>query len=114
VFHISAAISDEALREAGAPLDYRVDFRLPTPSTTWLQNAEQIVRTASQARQVFERVMQLFPAAHAWHFFYAGPAPLAVAIAQQINPTMYPPIQLYEYRHKETPKYQPSIRLGMN
>jgi SMODS-associated and fused to various effectors sensor domain len=37
---------------------------------------------------------------------------LAVAIGQQLNPMMYPPDQLYEYRHKETPKYNPSIRLG--
>jgi len=46
--------------------------------------------------------MHLAPEAVEWHIFYAGPAPLAVSIGQQLNPTMYPPIQLYEYRHKET------------
>jgi hypothetical protein len=53
----------------------------------------------------------LAPDAAEWHLFYAGPAPLAVAIGQLLNPTMYPAIQLYEYRHKESPRYKPSIRL---
>jgi hypothetical protein len=56
--------------------------------------------------------MQVFPRARLWHLFYAGPAPVAVAVGQQINPTMYPPVQLYEYRHKENPRYRSSIRLG--
>jgi hypothetical protein len=56
--------------------------------------------------------MQLVPDAAEWHLFFAGPAPLAVAIGQQLNPTMYPTIQLYEYRYKESLKYKPSIRLG--
>jgi hypothetical protein len=57
------------------------------------------------------RALRPAPDVLEWHFFYAGPAPLAVAIGQQINPTMYPAVQLYEYRHKESPKYRPSIRL---
>jgi hypothetical protein len=53
---------------------------------------------------------RLAPDAAERHIFYTGrPAPLA--IGQQLNPTMYPAIQLYEYRHKETPKYKPCIRL---
>jgi hypothetical protein len=56
--------------------------------------------------------MQLVPGAVEWHLLYAGPAPVAVVIGQQLNPTMYPPTQLYEYRHNERPRYRPSIRLG--
>ena len=56
--------------------------------------------------------MRLYPRTLRWHLFYAGPAPLAIAIGQQINPTMYPSVQLYEYRHKEVPRYRPSIVLG--
>ena len=29
VFHYSATITDDVLAEAGAPLDFRVDFRVP-------------------------------------------------------------------------------------
>ncbi|VDG20799.1 hypothetical protein MUDAN_BIHEEGNE_03517 [Lactiplantibacillus mudanjiangensis] len=56
--------------------------------------------------------MQKFPATKQWHLFYAGPAPLAVAVGQQLNPTMYPPTQLYEFRAKEKPRYKASILLG--
>jgi hypothetical protein len=112
-FHYSATITDEALIEAAAPLNFRVDFRVPQPSTGWLHHPDQLVWAALDARRAFEAAMQLAPEAVEWHIFYAGPAPLAVAIGQQLNPTMYPPVQLYEYRHKETPKYKPSIRLRL-
>jgi len=112
VFHYSAIITDEALIEAGAPLGYRIDFRAPQPTTGWLQHPDQLSWAAQEARIAFERTMQLLPNAKKWHLFYAGPAPLAIAIGQQINPTMYPAVQLYEYRHKEAPRYKPSILLG--
>jgi SMODS-associated and fused to various effectors sensor domain len=111
-FHFSAAITDHMLVEAKAPLDFRVDFRVPRPSTAWLQHPNQLIWGALEARRAFERAMQLAPDAAEWYLFYAGPAPLAVTIGQQINPTMYPPTQLYEYRHKQSPRYNPSIRLG--
>jgi hypothetical protein len=111
-FHYSAAITDDVLIEAAAPLDFRVDFRVPQPSTAWLHHPDQLTWAALEARRAFERAVHLAPDAAEWHLFYAGPAPLAVAIGQLLNPTMYPPaIQLYEYRHKESPRYKPSIRL---
>lgn len=112
-FHLSANITDEALVEASAPLDHRVDFRVVLPSTAWLEHPNQIAWAAFEARRAFERAVQLVPSATLWHVFYAGPAPLAVAIGQQINPTMYPAVQLYEFRFKERPQYKPSIRLGL-
>jgi hypothetical protein len=111
-FHFSAAITDEVLVEAGALLDCRVDIGVDIPSTTWLQHPEQMMRAVAATRGAFEGAMRLYPRASRWHLFYAGPAPLAIAIGQQINPTMYPPVQLYEYRHKEVPRYRPSILLG--
>jgi hypothetical protein len=35
-----------------------------------------------------------------------------VAIGQQVNPTMCPKTQLYEYRHNNSPPYIASICLG--
>jgi hypothetical protein len=111
-FHYSATITDDALIEAGASFRARVDIRVPEPTTGWLQHPDQLTWAALAARRAFERATQLFPKAKLWHFFYAGPAPLGVAIGQQVNPTMYPPIQLYEYRHKDSPRYRASICLG--
>ncbi len=111
-FHFSAPVTDEVLGEAGAPLACRIDLGIDLPSTTWLQHPEQMTHAVSATRRAFEAAMRLYPTAQRWHLFYAGPAPLAIAIGQQINPTMYPVVQLYEYRHKELPRYRPSILLG--
>ncbi len=112
LFHFSAAIVDAALAEIAAPTGRRVDVRVGRPSTAWLQHPDQVRWAAVEARHGFERAMQLFPACERWRILYAGPAPVGVAIGQQLNPTMYPPVQLYEYRHKETPRYRASILLG--
>jgi hypothetical protein len=89
-----------------------VDFRIPNPSTAWLQHPEQLKWVTQEVRRAFEHATQQFPDAKEWNLFYAGPAPLAVAIGQQLNPTMFPPTQLYEFRAKEQPRYKASIRLG--
>jgi hypothetical protein len=112
LFHFSATIADDSVVEAAVPLDFRVDIRVPTPTTGWLQHPEQINWAAFEARRAFEHARTLAPDAPEWHLFQAGPAPLAVAIGQQLNPTMYATTQLYEYRHKEAQRYKPSIRLG--
>jgi hypothetical protein len=111
-FHLSAEITDTVLAGLREVLDKRVDFRVPHPSTAWLQHPDQIKWFAFEARQAFERAVQLYPGATVWHLFYAGPAPVAVALGQQMNPTMCPQVQLYEYRHREEPPYKASIRLG--
>jgi hypothetical protein len=111
LFHFSSIITDDVLAEAGAPLHARIDFRIPEPGTGWLRHQAQLIGAAQEARRAFERALQRFPDAAVWHLFYAGPAPLAVALGQQLNPTMYPNTQLYEYHHTESPRYQPSICL---
>jgi SMODS-associated and fused to various effectors sensor domain len=111
-WNISAVITDEVLTEAGSPPGGRVRVSIPAPSTTWLRDSEQLARATAATRGAFERAMTSFPRAREWRFFFAGPAPLGVAVGQQINPTMYPPVRLHEYRHKEVPRYRPSILLG--
>jgi hypothetical protein len=112
VFHLTAPVTDEVLAEVQAPLEARIDFHIPSPSTAWLQHPEQLKWISLETRRAFERAMQLYPNAKEWHVFYSGPAPAAVAVGQQLNPTMYPPTQLYEFHAKESPRYKASIRLG--
>jgi hypothetical protein len=112
LFHLSAVITDAVVTELAEPVGRRVDIRVEAPSTAWLCHPDQIRWVAAAARQAFEQAVRDFPACKMWRVLYAGPAPIAVAIGQQINPTMYPLVQLYEYRHKEAPRYYPSIALG--
>jgi hypothetical protein len=112
LFHLSAEITDTALTGLGDVLEKRVEFRVSQPSTAWLQHPDQIKWLAFEARSAFEQAVRLCPNATVWHLFFAGPAPGAVAVGQQMNPTMCPQVQLYEYRHREEPPYKASIRLG--
>lgn len=111
-FHLSAVITEAAIAELTEPVGRRIDVRVEAPSTSWLRHSDQIKLAAAASREAFEQAMRDFPASQLWRVLYAGPAPVGVAIGQQINSTMYPRIQLYEYRHKETPRYRPSILLG--
>ena len=112
LFHLSAVITDAVVAEPAEPAGRRIDVRVEAPSTSWLHHPDQIKWVAAASREAFEQAMRDFPACELWRVLYAGPAPIGVAIGQQINPTMYPPVQLYEYRHKEMPRYRPSIMLG--
>jgi hypothetical protein len=102
LFHYTAVVTDNAIEGLGVSNGPRIDFRVPHPSTGWLQHPEQVKLAAFEARRAFERAVQVYPRAETWHMFFAGPAPIAVAVGQQLNPTMCPPVQLYEYRHKES------------
>lgn len=43
------------------------------------------------------------------HLFYSGPAGLAVRMGQAINTNMWPKVNLYHFRYRETPRYQHAL-----
>lgn len=112
VFHLSAEVRPEAIAQSPASAARLVHVRASQPATTWLIHPAQLTNLASLSRQCFEQALQMFPNAVRWHIFFAGPAPAAVVVGQQINPTMTPPVHLYEFRACEVPPYRVSICLG--
>jgi hypothetical protein len=79
---------------------------VPDPSTAWLKSKTQLDELARKAREMFELASIRYPQSGRWHIFYAGPAPGAVVVGQQLNPTMIPAVQLYEFQR---PNHIPSI-----
>jgi hypothetical protein len=71
---------------------------VPDHSTSWLKSKTQLDELARKAREMFETASASFPRSTRWHILYAGPAPGAVVIGQQLNPTMVPLVQLYEFQ----------------
>lgn len=110
-FHLSATICRDDIRSLKLPLIGRVDIRAANPSTDWLRHEQQLRRLEEHARHTFESCLRAFPGAQKWHLFYCGPAPGAVAVGQQISPTMCPPVQLYEFSRHAVPAHKPSILL---
>jgi hypothetical protein len=111
-FHLSASITEDAIQEVSRDFIGHVNIAVPMPSTGWLRHPDQLNEVARAARQAFEDCLCRYPSATKWHVFFAGPAPAGVSIGQQLNPTMCPPVQLYEFRRDRSPVYQPSIVLG--
>lgn len=108
-FHLSAHIDLDRIRRLVTPDCSILQFFVSNPTTGWLQSEAQLVQLGIVARSVFERALHTHSHAEMWHIFYAGPAPGAVLLGQQLNPTMTPPVQLYEYTH---PNHHPSALLN--
>jgi len=98
LFDLTAPIEPSALLDSiyGDKAIYRCS--VPDPGTAWLQQKSQLNELARKAREMFEAASVRYPSSVSWHVLYAGPAPGAVAIGQQLNPTMIPEVQLYEYQ----------------
>jgi len=72
---------------------------ITSPSSRWLQHPEQLRWLGITAREAFEAALCISSPSTTWHLLYAGPAPGAVKVGQQLNPTMTPRTLLYEYVH---------------
>jgi hypothetical protein len=81
---------------------------VPDRSTSWLKSKEQLDELARKAREMFELASIKYPQSSLWHILYAGPAPGAIVVGQQLNPTMVPAVQCYEFQR---PNHIPSIRI---
>ena len=110
-FHLSAHI-ERAQVLSVAPDAMVIDILVPELSTGWLQSNAQLDSLGTETRRVFESLIRFCPNVRRWHVFYAGPALGAVRIGQQMNPTMTPPVCLYEFNRTSTPNYRRSICLG--
>jgi hypothetical protein len=106
LFELTAPVdaSLARLRIVGEQAVYQCS--VPDPSTAWLKSKAQLDELARKAREMFEVASIRYPQSGRWHIFYAGPAPGAVVVGQQLNPTMIPAVQLYEFQR---PNHIPSI-----
>lgn len=110
-FNLSARVERADIPIPKKSLLQIVDVSIAEPSVHWLKSQTQLEALGDTATRVFASLLQNFPNASRWHLFFAGPAPGAVKVGQQLNPTMTPPTQLYEFDRAADPRYAPSILL---
>jgi hypothetical protein len=110
-FNLSARIQHADIPIRRKSLLHTIEVSVDDPSVHWLKSADQLEALGEIATKVFASLLHHFPNAVRWQLFFAGPAPGAVKVGQQLNPTMTPPTQLYEFNRAETPRYRPSILL---
>jgi len=108
LFELTAPIdASELLKATGGDLAvYKCS--VPDLSTGWLKSKAQLDELARKAREMFEAASICYPRSPRWHILYAGPAPGGVVVGQQLNPTMIPKVQLYEFQR---PRHIPSITI---
>lgn len=111
-FEISAKIHKAHRDSIGRNVIGQVGLQVPRPSTAWLRSSNQIDHIGTKAHQLFEDIQHRFPNATCWHLLVATPAPVAVRIGQAMNPTMIPPVKLYEFNRSAVPAYAHSLSLG--
>ncbi|SKA85705.1 hypothetical protein SAMN02745166_01190 [Prosthecobacter debontii] len=111
-FNLSARI-----RSAQLPIDKKlllglIDIAVSEPSVHWLQSSDQLEKLGAAVANLFGAIQSYYPEASRWHLFFAGPAPAAIKVGQQLNPTMTPLVQLYEFRQAGGSAYTASLLLG--
>lgn len=106
LFELSAPIDAQSVLDSiGEPSAvYRCS--IPDRSTGWLKSKTQLDELARRSREVFEAAAACYSRSSGWHILYAGPAPGGVVVGQQLNPTMIPRVQLYEFQR---PRHIPSV-----
>jgi len=110
-FHLSARIEHADIPVSKKSLVRVVDVSVAEPSVHWLKSPSQLEALGEIAIKTFASLLHNFPNAVRWHLLFAGPAPGAVKVGQQLNPTMTPPTQLYEFNRAAKPRYRASILL---
>src|SRR5205807_21146 len=87
-FNLSARVERADIPVPQKSLLQIVDVSVAEPSVHWLKSPSQLEALGDTATHVFASLLQHFPNAVRWHLYFAGPAPGAVKVGQQLNPTM--------------------------
>jgi hypothetical protein len=107
---ISASVRREHCCTEGSTLD--VEIAADAPDVQWLQGPDQVAVVCGAFRNALAALRAKAPRLRRVHIFAAIPAGIAVAIGRAINPRMNPPIFLYEYDQRKTPRYEHVLTLG--
>jgi hypothetical protein len=108
LFELSAPIDASEVMESTGKDQAVYRCSVSDLSTNWLKSKAQLDELARKAREMFEAAAIRNPTSPRWHIFYAGPAPGGLVVGQQLNPTMIPEVQLYEFQR---PRHIPSITI---
>lgn len=88
-----------------------IDLFVRNPNVTWLQKVDQVYEVGKKFRNILAQIRSYLPNCKKIHLFYAGPTSCAIAIGQQINPRMCPPIALYQFSAQANPPYEYALSL---
>ena len=95
------------------PRPYRdVHISIPEPHIDVVRTRYQINAVAEVFRKVLDDFKAEEPGPAAIHVFYSGPMSVAFCLGRQISPTIHPPVFVYNFTAKTSPKYAWSLHLN--
>ncbi len=103
---LSAKILDDQINELELDIRDKIEITIDNPSEDWLKSESQIVDLGKSFREILTNLRINTPNLNKIHLFYADPTAGAIVIGRQINPSMNPIVQLYEFDRKKVPNYQ--------
>lgn len=108
---ISSQVWEQQVEDVVPGLPIQTHIFVDHPSLTWIRSEAQIERFATVFRNVLAEIRAKVPRCNGIHLFIAAPAPIVLAVGQQINPRMNPPVHLYEFSRQSTPNYTYALSL---
>ncbi|CAM3893705.1 MULTISPECIES: SAVED domain-containing protein [Paenibacillus] len=107
---ISDTITDEDVYTVlGEQMD-RYDIAIKDPHVKRLLYSEQV----QQIQKLFKDEIEVLHRQKKYsliHLFYSGPAGLAIELGRCINQNMWPEVALYEFKYRESPRYQRAFNI---
>ena len=109
---ISYPVHSSDVAEA-LPRPYRdVHISIPEPHVDVVRTRHQIDAVAGMFRKVLDDFKAEEPGPTGIHVFYSGPMSVAFCLGRQISPTIHPPMFVYNFTAKTTPKYAWSLHVN--
>ena len=109
---LSARINQEEPRATIGKVPVEICIQVPQPDVMWLNHPLQLSVFQKTFRKAVAEIREKIPNCSRVHLFYAGPTGGAIMVGQAINPRMNPPVELYEYDRRNTPRYERVLTLA--
>jgi|GEM_PF-1169248 len=109
---ISAELSADLTQKIVPDACSNIHIYIKNPAVNKIKHPSQVDNIGMTFGDVLGKIRKLVPDCSGIHLFYAGPCSCAVNIGRQINPTMNPPIYLYQYNAKVQPKHKHVLTLN--
>lgn len=109
---ISAEVAEHLTTVAVPKAVANTHIYVKKPAVNIVKHPGQIDELGIKFREILNCIRKMMPNCAGIHLFYAGPCSGAVNIGRQINPTMNPPIYLYQYNAQDRPKHKHVLTLN--
>jgi hypothetical protein len=109
---LSYSVDTANVREVVSSPYADVQLSIAKPRVDAIHTRHQVDAIAAAFRRVLDDASSSTPSPERVHVFYAGPMSVAFSLGRQISPTIHPPVWVYNFSAKTTPRYAWSLHVN--